>query len=179
MSAVRSGRHHCPGAAATTEHRRSARPADLAAHDDQLNDIHQTALHLATAIRVHTHAAAHRLGLGSTDCQFLALLALHGPLTPGQLTACTNLTSGAVTGVVDRLERAGFVRREWHTTDRRSRIVVLLPIAGVRIGIEYTHWIHLLDAALRWRNPVELAVIANFLADLTSDKTAHQPTQPS
>jgi DNA-binding MarR family transcriptional regulator len=109
------------------------------------------------------------MGLGSTDCRFLALLALHGPLTPGQLATSTGLTSGATTGVIDRLERAGFVRRKHHTADRRSRYIVPLPAARARITAEYGHWIDLVDTTLHRHNATELAAIADFLADLASE----------
>ena len=46
-----------------------------------------------------------------------------GELTPGQLADRLALTSGAVTAVIDRLERLGWVKREPHPTDRRSIIV--------------------------------------------------------
>jgi DNA-binding MarR family transcriptional regulator len=142
----------------------------VASRSDQLHgQIRQTVRDLAANIRVHAHAVAHQMGLGSTDCRFLALLTLYGPLTPGQLATSTGLTSGAVTGVIDRLERAGLVCRQHHTADRRSRYIVPLPAGRARITAEYGHWIDLLDTTLHRHNATELAAIADFLADLTSD----------
>jgi DNA-binding MarR family transcriptional regulator len=66
-------------------------------------------------------AVADRLGLNVTDHKALGLLLEEGkPITPGQLATRTGLTTGAVTGIVDRLEKAGFVRRKRDPEDRRQ-----------------------------------------------------------
>jgi DNA-binding MarR family transcriptional regulator len=69
------------------------------------------------------HEVAEKLGLGASDGQFMTLLELHGPLTPGRLAALSGLSTGTVTGVIDRLERAGFVQRDRAPDDRRKVIV--------------------------------------------------------
>jgi DNA-binding MarR family transcriptional regulator len=76
-------------------------------------------------------ACADRLGLHSSDwaCVLLLNEALPEPLTAGQLADLTGLTTGAVTGVLDRLEKAGFVRRERDPADRRRVIAALVPEA--------------------------------------------------
>ena len=63
--------------------------------------------------------------LGAPPVEFKAMDHLHEAreLTPGQLADRLCLTSGAVTAVIDRLERLGWVERERHPTDRRSVIV--------------------------------------------------------
>jgi hypothetical protein len=76
-------------------------------HAGELHDrIRQTIAELLTGIWAHTPVVAQRLGLGDTDSRFLALLALHGSLTPSQFASITGLTTGAVTGVVHRLDPA-------------------------------------------------------------------------
>ena len=79
---------------------------------------------IASAI-LFNHQVAQRVGLGASDAQFMHLLQLHGPLTPGRLAELSGLTTGTVTGVLDRLEAAGFVRRERDGSDRRKVIVKL------------------------------------------------------
>src|SRR5215203_7474527 len=73
------------------------------------------------------HAVAERLGLGPTDHKCLDLLRERGPMTGSALAAITGLTSGAITGVVARLERAGYVRREPDPSDGRRLILSLVP----------------------------------------------------
>jgi DNA-binding MarR family transcriptional regulator len=70
------------------------------------------------------NAVAERLGLNLTDHKCLDYILRHGNLTAGQLSRATGLTSGAITGVIDRLEKAGYVRREPDARDRRKVIVV-------------------------------------------------------
>ena len=71
---------------------------------------------------------AERAGLGLTDMQMLHMLQLYGPSTPGKLGTWTALSSGGVTVVLDRLEKAGYVRREPNPADRRSLLIALIPV---------------------------------------------------
>lgn len=78
---------------------------------------------------VMLHAAvAERLGLNPSDhkCADL-LMAESGVSTPGRMAELTGLSTGAITGVLDRLERAGFVVREPDPNDRRRTLVRLTP----------------------------------------------------
>jgi DNA-binding MarR family transcriptional regulator len=72
-------------------------------------------------------AAADRLGINLTDLICCSLLELEGPLTAGKLAELTGLTTGAITGVVDRLEKAALVERATDPDDRRRVIVRPLP----------------------------------------------------
>lgn len=89
---------------------------------------HETAIlgsvrRLIASSILFNHEVAEKLGLGPSDGQFMTLLELHGPLTPGRLAELSGLSTGTVTGVIDRLERAGFVRRDRAPDDRRKVIV--------------------------------------------------------
>jgi MarR family len=72
-------------------------------------------------------ALTRALGLPMTDLDALEHLELAGSMTQRELGDRLLLTSGAVTMLVDRLERAGLVIRESHPTDRRVTVVRLLP----------------------------------------------------
>jgi DNA-binding MarR family transcriptional regulator len=76
---------------------------------------------------LYSQAVAERLGINSTDLECLDHIA-RGPVTAGRLAELTGLTTGAITGVIDRLERAGLARRERDAGDRR-RILVTAPAA--------------------------------------------------
>jgi DNA-binding MarR family transcriptional regulator len=67
--------------------------------------------------------AADRLGVNETDLHCLNIIENSGGLAAGELAARSGLTAGAVTGVIDRLERAGFARRVSDIADRRRVIV--------------------------------------------------------
>ena len=71
-------------------------------------------------------AVAERSGMNPTDLQCVAVLTSTGPITAGQLAEKMGLTTGAVTGVVNRLERAGYVRREPDPQDGRR--VIIQPV---------------------------------------------------
>src|SRR5579862_2850222 len=77
---------------------------------------------------VSNFEATEDVGLNATDLGALCLLLLHGPTSAGGLAELTGVTTGAVTGVVDRLERGGFVRREADPIDRRK--VIIAPDAA-------------------------------------------------
>ena len=71
--------------------------------------------------------AAERLGLNRTDLHCINIIENSGGLTAGQLAAEAGLTSGAVTGVIDRLERAGYARRVPDPADRRRVKLEVTP----------------------------------------------------
>ncbi len=71
--------------------------------------------------------AAARLGVGMTDLHCLNIVQSRGGVTAGELAAESGLTTGAVTAVIDRLERAGFARRVRDDRDRRKVVVEVTP----------------------------------------------------
>ena len=85
--------------------------------------------------------AAEKAGLGLTDMQMVHMLQLYGPSTPSRLAAWTGLSSGGVTVALDRLEKAGYLRREPNPADRRSLLITLIParlrkLAAMYEGVE-------------------------------------------
>jgi DNA-binding MarR family transcriptional regulator len=80
-----------------------------------------------TGLVLNSQISAGAAGLGPTDVYTLNLLGTVGPLTAGQLAERTALTTGAVTRLIDRLERAGHVRRVPDPVDRRRVHVEIEP----------------------------------------------------
>src|SRR5262245_47198056 len=80
----------------------------------------------STATILFHQAIADRLGMNVTDHKCADILLRAGPITAGELARRTGLTTGAITGVIDRLERAGFARRVRDPGDRRR--VTIEPI---------------------------------------------------
>ena len=83
---------------------------------------------LGRKMGIHTilfhNAVAERLGLNITDHKCLEYMLGTNGITAGELAKVTGLTTGAITGVIDRLERAGFARRQPDPHDRRKVVVV-------------------------------------------------------
>ena len=136
--------------------------AQLSAEDQLHRD-------LATAIVTFHEAVARRLGVTAADQRVLGVLGRMGVATPGRLAESTGLTTGAITGIVDRLERAGFARRAPNPDDRRSVLVhacnaealgrILGPIFAA-LTVEM--------AALRARyTPAQLEAIYAYLGETT------------
>lgn len=76
-----------------------------------------------TSILMH-EAIARKAGLSGTDHKYLGLLIERGAMTAGEFSRLTGLTTGAVTGLVDRLENKNLVKREFDKQDRRKVIIV-------------------------------------------------------
>ena len=76
--------------------------------------------------------SAERIGINVTDLNCLNIVALTGSMTAGDLARATGLTTASITGVLDRLEEGGFVRRERDPHDRRRVIVRLNAGPGLR-----------------------------------------------
>lgn len=124
---------------------------------------------LSTAVVMFHEAVGRRLGLSGTERKLLDVLARTGPATAGRLAAETGLTSGAITGIVDRLVRAGYARRQPNPADRRSVIVSRVPSASLdRIRPEVFEPLGRAITELSARySGAELAVIASYLTGLT------------
>jgi len=89
--------------------------------------LHQQGRQMGEAVVMFHQAIADRLGLNTTDHECADILSRTGPITAGEIAELTGLTTGAITGVIDRLEAVGFVRRERDPNDRR-RVIVQLTI---------------------------------------------------
>ncbi len=113
---------------------------------------------------------AIRLGLSESDIDALELLIDTGAATAGQLSEVMGLTTGAVTRVIDRLEQAGYVRRQTDPADRRRVVVEVVPerVATVQSLLESLE--RASAEEIERYSPEQLALINEFLtrmADLT------------
>ncbi|KOG43731.1 MarR family winged helix-turn-helix transcriptional regulator [Streptomyces resistomycificus] len=119
------------------------------------------------------HGFAGEQGLHATDVQALAaILDAEEPMTPGRLREHLGLTSGAVTACVDRLERAGHIRRVRESADRR---VVHLYYADDARSAARSHFRPLANATESARTrftEAELAVVVRFLGAMNEELSA-------
>src|SRR6266700_3416431 len=107
--------------------------------------------------------SAERIGINVTDLNCLNIVALAGPMTAGELARATGLTTASITGVLDRLEEGGFVRRERDPKDRRRVIVNLnLGPALAEIGPTFGPLVKAWRAAAASYSDEELRLLLEF-----------------
>ena len=107
---------------------------------------------------------ATRVGLNSTDLECLDVLYLAGPATAGTLARHTGLTTGATTAVIDRLERAGFVRRRRNMRDRRCVVVEVVRSGTGRIQPLYALLAARVARLNKQYDDRELTVVVDYLS---------------
>lgn len=130
---------------------------------------------LSTHAVVYYEALAERLGLNATDLLAVQLIAREGEATPGRLAELAGLTTGAITGVLDRLEKAGVARREADPADRRRVIVTLVRSRVDELAAALEPLAKATDALLATYAPNERTAIADYLgraADAVATETA-------
>ena len=112
--------NYCPGHSSATNMAKKTRQAALPAGAELGRD-------LSDAVVMFHEAIAQQLDLTAADHKVLGIIAREGPFTAGKLAHRIGLTPGTVTGLMDRLERAGFVNRLRDLTDRRRIQIVAVP----------------------------------------------------
>jgi DNA-binding MarR family transcriptional regulator len=117
-------------------------------------------------------AIAEAAGLHVTDVKVLHLLGDEA-LTAGQLVEQTALTGAAITAVVDRLEKAGYVRRERGEADRRRVTVRAVPAKLKTLDRLYQDYGADMAALLSHYTDAEFAVIERYLSQTTALLAAH------
>jgi DNA-binding MarR family transcriptional regulator len=132
---------------------------------------------MSTATVLFHAAVADRLGVGTTDVKCYSILRQTGPITAGELAERTSLTTGAITGVIDRLERAELVRRQRDPHDRRRIVLELVhnPERERTIMQLYQPLGRAINALVSQYNAAERATILTFLtaaADVLEAETA-------
>jgi DNA-binding MarR family transcriptional regulator len=91
--------------------------------DETIQAINEKFREISTETIMFHQAVADVLGLHITDHKCLDFIYRFGAMPAGKLAELTGLTTGAVTGIIDRLEEAGYVRRTNDPKDRRRTIV--------------------------------------------------------
>jgi len=93
-------------------------PADEVTQLRKLNQIHAY-----TTIQMHENIG-RKAGFSGTDHKYLGFLIQKGQMTAGELATVTGLTTGAVTGLIDRFEKKKLVKRQFDKDDRRKVYIV-------------------------------------------------------
>jgi DNA-binding MarR family transcriptional regulator len=111
----------------------------------------------------YDEAVADAIGINRTDLRCLDVIQRDGPVSAGRLAADTGLTTGAITSVLDRLERAGFARRVPDPSDRRRVLVEMRPEA-MQGGFYEEHAAHG-ERAFRRYTEAELELLLGFVRE--------------
>src|ERR1022692_788449 len=117
----------------------------------------------SSLMQLVSQAAADRIGINATDLNCLNILSFSGHMTAGELARATGLTTASITGVADRLEEAGFVRRERDARDRRRVVIrLVLERALSDIAPVFLPMIRALEQAAARYTDDELKLIVEF-----------------
>ena len=133
--------------------------------EDTVDDlVYLSGRELSAMLLMYLQAIADRLGLNLTDMRCLNFIyRTEKTISAGDLVEITGLTTGAITGVIDRLEEAGFIKRDRDAGDRR--LVIIKPVPEMKNKVR-----GIFESINRRRrrmigamNDHELAIIKNFL----------------
>ncbi|WP_246259457.1 MarR family transcriptional regulator [Streptomyces typhae] len=117
-----------------------------------------------SAVTVMFHSAvAARQGLNATESKTLDLLMRKGPLTAKDLAAETGLAPASVTGLVDRLETKGYVRRVKHPTDKRRVLVEIRMEKMAGMAEVFADWAREVEELCADFTTAELETVIRFL----------------
>src|SRR5213595_1652975 len=105
---------------------------------------------------------ANVAGISGSDLECMDILYLEGRVTAGRLAEVTGLTTGAITGVVDRLEKAGLVRRERDENDRRKVFIAVVPERAMKIGQFYVPMQQAMEKVFGGYSDQELRLLLRF-----------------
>jgi DNA-binding MarR family transcriptional regulator len=111
---------------------------------------------------VHTSEVAARIGINAIDLECLDILQILGPLPAGQLAATAGLRTATITSILDRLEKAGLVRRDRTSEDRRVVLIHVEHRALEKIGPHFQHMVMHMAAVDAQFSEEELEIVHRY-----------------
>jgi DNA-binding MarR family transcriptional regulator len=131
------------------------------------NEVKEALRDLRIQLGVLNHQVGTRLELKDVDLDCLDVIARHGPLSPTALARRAGVHPATMTGILDRLERAGWVARERDASDRRAVVVRALRDRAGELLRLYAGMNGAMDRICAQYGVEELAVLADFLRRTT------------
>ena len=126
---------------------------------------------LSTVMVLFHSRIAEQLGLSGTDHKCLELvLRADEPITAGRIARLSGLSTGAVTGVIDRLERRGFVRRVRDPRDRRKVLVEVADFDESKVTRFFQDGVDLTERVLARFTPEEWQVLERYTRALLDEQ---------
>lgn len=148
----------------------------MSKRDDLMAELTVAVRQFQQATDAMDEAAVEAMGINRTDGRCLDILDIrNAPMTAGELATAAGLSPGAVTTVIDRLERAGYARRVTDPADRRRVMIELTPLTRQRTEELYTPLGVAGAEALKGYTDAELALMRDFLvagAKIQNDQAA-------
>jgi DNA-binding MarR family transcriptional regulator len=117
---------------------------------------------------VLNHRVGARLSLRDVDLTCLDLIARYGPLSPSAVAKRAGMHPATMTGILDRLERSGWITRERDQADRRAIVVRVLSDRGGEVYHLYTGMRAAMDDICAGYDAGQLELIAGFLARVSA-----------
>lgn len=110
------------------------------------------------------NAIANRVGLSATEFECMSVVSDHGPMTAGELAKRCGITSGGLTGLVDRMVRMKFLKRQADEKDRRRVLISLVenPEASKKVIDMYAPLTNLFQAQIDKLTDDQLRVMLDF-----------------
>lgn len=114
-------------------------------------------------LSVLNHRIGSRLEVRDTDFDCLDLISIHGPLSPSALSRLAGIRPATMTGILDRLERGGWIIRDRDAADRRAVLLRVLPERNAEVFDLYSGMNAQLDEICADYDESQLAMITAFL----------------
>ena len=124
--------------------------------------------HASTAVVFFYEAVAQSIGLSVSDIKYAEIIMRNGPVTAGQLGIITGLTSGAVTGLIDRLEVSGLVQRRVPREDRRRVLISAIPEQMDHVAQQMQQFIGAHEELLNTFSQEQVALINTYIIKLAA-----------
>ena len=128
-----------------------------------ISAIKQSLRALAIQLSLLNHQVGAHVGLNDVDLDCLDLVSRHGPLSPSALAERSGLHPATITGILDRLERGGWVARERDPSDRRAVVVRALRDRNAELVGLYSGMNSSMNEICAGYGNAELEVLADFL----------------
>jgi DNA-binding MarR family transcriptional regulator len=139
------------------------RQAEIRHRQQLTNEIRGLLRNLRIQLALLNHQVGTQVDLRDVDLDCLDLITLHGPLSPTALARRAGLHPATMTGILDRLERGGWVVRERDPSDRRAVLIRALDERNADLMRLYSGMIGAMNKICAGYDDTELELIADFL----------------